>query len=86
MAANTSRQRDTRKSQTGGNARKAPETSLEERRARIAETAYFLAQRRAAEGAAAPDIDNWLEAERVIDDEIEAASHVHHQHGEPARY
>lgn len=54
--------------------------SAELRRKRIAEAAYYLSQRRAAAGADADDVQDWLEAERTIDEQIAAASSRHH-HG-----
>lgn len=61
----------------------APEASAvpaQLRRSRIAEAAYYLSQRRAARGAAADDLQDWLEAERAIDQQI-AAPQSHHHHG-----
>ena len=55
--------------------------SIEERHKRIAETAYFLSQQRAAEGASIDDVAIWLEAERSIDQQVAASSRAGHQHG-----
>jgi len=86
MASNSSKRRAVeRQSQQSVSTSETPEISPEARRAKIAEAAYFRSQQRAAAGAIADDIQDWLDAEKDIDQQIAAAPHAHHRHGDLRR-
>lgn len=59
------------------------EISVEERRAMIAEAAYYRSQQRIAASGLADELTDWLEAEQAIDQQITSAAPAH-QHGKRA--
>ena len=80
MAAGSSKRRASHEQPSASSAPQPSKVSAEERRAMIAETAYYLSQRRIAAGSLADEVTDWLEAERAVDQRIAPTSPVH-QHG-----
>jgi hypothetical protein len=73
-----------REPQAGGSAPEVSVASAEVRRTRIAEAAYHLSKQRAEAGAPADAVQDWLEAERTVDQQITAVAQSPHQHHESA--
>ncbi len=62
----------------------SPVVSAAERREMIAVAAYYQSQRRIDAGEAADEIEDWLQAEKAVDQAI-ARSPPAHQHGRSRR-
>ena len=80
MATNSSKRRASHEQPSAGAAPQPSTVSAEQRRAMIAEAAYYLNQRRIAAGELADEVADWLQAEQAIDQRITPFSSVH-QHG-----
>ena len=69
MALGTLNRRAERKTAANARAPATTRTSALNRQSRIAEVAYFLWVRSAAEGACPDELADWLQAEKTVDQE-----------------